>query len=74
MAGNIGLAEEGALTLFASGGKEDFDACLPAFKAIASTVHHVDAGEGAAYLKLVGDPYGHPLHYAYECSPRRRDK
>lgn len=53
VAGSIGLAEEGSLTLFASGGREVFDRCEPVLAAMAAKVHHVGAGDSAAYLKLV---------------------
>ena len=53
VAGSIGLATEGTLTLFASGETSDFQACRPAFEAMASTVRHVGQGDAAAYLKLV---------------------
>jgi len=53
VAGSIGLATEGTLTLFASGEEADFETCRPAFEAMASTVRHVGANEAAAYLKLV---------------------
>ncbi|HMR29825.1 MAG TPA: NAD(P)-dependent oxidoreductase [Geminicoccaceae bacterium] len=53
VAGSIGLATEGTLTLFASGEAADFEACRPVFEAMAATVRHVGAGDAAAYLKLV---------------------
>ena len=53
VAGSVGLAEEAGLTLFASGEPDVFERCRPAFAAMAAKVHHVGAGEAAAYLKLV---------------------
>ncbi len=53
VAGSIGLATEGTLTLFASGEASDVEVCRPAFEAMASTVRHVGQGDAAAYLKLV---------------------
>ena len=53
VAGSVGLAEEGGLTLFASGDPDAFDRCRPAFAAMAAKVHHVGEGDAAAYLKLV---------------------
>ena len=53
VAGSVGLAAEAGLTLFASGEPEVFERCRPAFAAMAAKVHHVGAGEVAAYLKLV---------------------
>jgi 2-hydroxy-3-oxopropionate reductase len=53
VAGSVGLAAEAGLTLFASGDPESFERCRPAFAAMAAKVHHVGAGEAAAYLKLV---------------------
>lgn len=53
VAGSIGLATEGTLTLFASGEAADVEVCRPAFEAMASTVRHVGQGDAAAYLKLV---------------------
>ncbi|WP_238365878.1 NAD(P)-dependent oxidoreductase [Mesobacterium pallidum] len=53
VAGSVGPATDGTLTLFASGPAEGFKACEPAFRAMASTVLHVGAASEAAYLKLV---------------------
>lgn len=53
VAGSVGPATEGSLALFASGSSADFERCLPAFQAMASSVHYVGQGEQAAYLKLV---------------------
>lgn len=53
VAGSIGLAQEAGLTLFASGARDDFEFCMPAFAAIAAKRHYVGAGDAAAYLKLV---------------------
>ena len=53
VAGSVGLATEGTLTLFASGERFHFETCRPVFEAMAGTVRHVGAGDAAAYLKLV---------------------
>jgi 3-hydroxyisobutyrate dehydrogenase-like beta-hydroxyacid dehydrogenase len=53
VAGSVGLAETGALTLFASGDAEHFERAGPVFAAMAERVLHVGEGESAAYLKLV---------------------
>lgn len=53
VAGSIGLAEEGQLTLFASGDAAAFETCAPVFRAMAANLHHVGHGASAAYLKLV---------------------
>jgi 3-hydroxyisobutyrate dehydrogenase-like beta-hydroxyacid dehydrogenase len=53
VAGSIGPATDGTLTLFASGDHSAFDRCLPAFQAMASKAIHVGEGDRAAYLKLV---------------------
>lgn len=53
VAGSVGLAESGGLTLFASGGQADFDRARPLFQAMAANVHYVGEAEAAAYLKLV---------------------
>ena len=44
VAGSVGLAESGGLTLFASGDADHFDRCRPAFAAMAAQVLHVGAG------------------------------
>jgi 3-hydroxyisobutyrate dehydrogenase-like beta-hydroxyacid dehydrogenase len=53
VAGSIGLAEAGKLTLFGSGATADFERARPIFLAMAERVLHVGEGEAAAYLKLV---------------------
>lgn len=53
VAGSVGLAETAGLTLFASGEAADFARARPAFAAMAAAMHHVGAGDSAAYLKLV---------------------
>ncbi len=53
VSGSVGLAEEGGLTLFASGPRAAFDRLEPAFAAMARLVRHVGDGEAAATLKLV---------------------
>lgn len=53
VAGSIGPATEGTLTLFASGAEDAFAQARPAFEAMSSRVLHVGSGEEAGYLKLV---------------------
>ena len=53
VAGSIGLAQTAGLTLFASGGAQDFAIARPVFEAMAANVLLVGEGEAAAYLKLV---------------------
>lgn len=53
VAGSIGLAIEGKLTLFASGKAADFEKCRPAFEAMSARALHVGPDSSAAYLKLV---------------------
>lgn len=53
VAGSIGLAEAGTLTLFTSGDEADFACAEPALHAMAQTVRHVGTASEAAYLKLV---------------------
>ena len=53
VAGSIGPATEGTLTLFASGEAAHFDTALGAFQAMSARALHVGAGDSAAYLKLV---------------------
>ena len=53
VAGSIGLAESGGLTLLASGPATHFQRLSPAFEAMAAQRLHVGEGEAAAYLKLV---------------------
>ncbi|MEZ5776923.1 MAG: NAD(P)-dependent oxidoreductase [Paracoccaceae bacterium] len=52
VAGSIGPATDGTLTLFASGDRAEFDRCLPVFQAMSSRALHVGTGNTAAYLKL----------------------
>jgi 2-hydroxy-3-oxopropionate reductase len=53
VSGSVGLAEEGGLTLFASGPAEAFHQLAPVFGAMARLVRHVGTGNEAATLKLV---------------------
>lgn len=53
VAGSIGPATDGTLTLFASGEVAHFERCLPALTAMSARALHVGAGDRAAYLKLV---------------------
>lgn len=53
VAGSVGLAEKGELSLFGSGDEHDFERMRDVFSAMAARVDHVGAGEAAAYLKLV---------------------
>lgn len=53
VAGSVGPATDGTLTLFASGPADAFEQALPAFQAMSARALHVGLGEEAAYLKLV---------------------
>ena len=53
VSGSVGLAEQGGLTLFASGPHATFDTLAPLFAHMARQVRHVGAAEAAATLKLV---------------------
>lgn len=53
VAGSVGPATDGTLTLFASGPSDAFAQALPAFRAMSSRALHVGRGAEAAYLKLV---------------------
>lgn len=53
VAGSVEPAEAGTLTIFASGEKEDYDACLDVFEVMGSKIYHVGDAEVAHYLKLV---------------------
>jgi len=53
VSGSVGLAEQGGLTLFASGPLPAFETLAPVFAVLARQVHHVGAGDAAATLKLV---------------------
>lgn len=53
VAGSVGLAEKGELSLFGSGEEHAFERMRDVFGAMAARVDHVGAGEAAAYLKLV---------------------
>jgi 3-hydroxyisobutyrate dehydrogenase-like beta-hydroxyacid dehydrogenase len=46
------VAAAALLTILASGPKEAYDACLPAFEAMGKFQFHVGEGEEARYLKL----------------------
>jgi 3-hydroxyisobutyrate dehydrogenase-like beta-hydroxyacid dehydrogenase len=52
VAGSIGLATEGQLTVFTSGRPEDADRAAPVLAAFAREVRHVGEAEAAHYLKL----------------------
>lgn len=52
VAGSIGLATEGQLTVFTSGRTEDAERAGPVLGAFAREVRHVGDGEAAHYLKL----------------------
>jgi len=52
VAGSIGLATEGQLTVFTSGRAEDAEQAAPVLNAFAREVRHVGEGEAAHYLKL----------------------
>lgn len=53
VAGSIGLAEKGELTVFASGDNSAFGRAEPALNVLGSRVLYVGEGAVAAYLKLV---------------------
>jgi 2-hydroxy-3-oxopropionate reductase len=53
VAGSVGLAEQGGLSLFASGTAADFDRARSVFLPMAARSHYVGEAEAAAYLKLV---------------------
>ncbi|MFC9361079.1 NAD(P)-dependent oxidoreductase [Rhodococcus sp. NPDC057014] len=53
VAGSIGLAEAGELTIFASGSPADFDRAEPVLAALGKRILYVGRDEVAAYLKLV---------------------
>jgi 3-hydroxyisobutyrate dehydrogenase-like beta-hydroxyacid dehydrogenase len=52
IAGSIGLATEGQLTVFTSGRVEDADRAARVLSSFAREVRHVGEGEAAHYLKL----------------------
>ncbi len=52
VAGSIGLATDGQLTVFTSGREEDAERARPVLSAFAREVRHVGEGEAAHYLKL----------------------
>ncbi len=52
VAGSTGLANEGQLTVFASGDAVDVERATPVLSAFAREVRHVGDGEAAHYLKL----------------------
>lgn len=52
VAGSIGLATDGQLTVFTSGRVEDAERAAPVLDAFAREVRHVGDGEAAHYLKL----------------------
>jgi 3-hydroxyisobutyrate dehydrogenase-like beta-hydroxyacid dehydrogenase len=53
VSGSTVLAEGGTLTIFASGPKDAYDACVEIFDVMGQKSFHVGAGEEARYLKLV---------------------
>lgn len=53
VSGSIKPAEEGALTIFASGPRQAYDACAEVFQAIGTHRYYVGEGDEAIYLKLV---------------------
>jgi 3-hydroxyisobutyrate dehydrogenase-like beta-hydroxyacid dehydrogenase len=53
VSGSIKPATEGTLTIFASGPKDAYEKCLPAFSALGKQVYYVGDAEQAIFLKLV---------------------
>lgn len=53
VSGSIKPATEGKLTIFASGPREAYERCVPAFSALGKKMYYVGEGEEANYLKLV---------------------
>ena len=53
VSGSIKPATEGKLTIFASGPREAYDLCMPAFGALGKKMYYVGEAEEANYLKLV---------------------
>jgi 3-hydroxyisobutyrate dehydrogenase-like beta-hydroxyacid dehydrogenase len=53
VSGSTVLAEGGTLTIFASGPKDAYDACVEIFDVMGQKSFHVGTGEEARYLKLV---------------------
>ena len=53
VSGSIKPATEGKLTIFASGPREAYERCVPAFNALGKKLYYVGEGEEANYLKLV---------------------
>jgi 3-hydroxyisobutyrate dehydrogenase-like beta-hydroxyacid dehydrogenase len=53
VSGSVKPAEEGALTIFASGPRQAFDACAEVFQALGTHQYYVGEDEEAIYLKLV---------------------
>ena len=52
VSGSVKPATDGALTLFASGPRQAYDACQAAFGALGQRSYYVGPGEEAIYLKL----------------------
>jgi 2-hydroxy-3-oxopropionate reductase len=53
VSGSVKPAVDGALTIFASGPRDAYDACQAAFGALGQRSYYVGPGEEAIYLKLV---------------------
>jgi len=53
VSGSTALAEAGTLTIFASGPKDAYDACVDIFDVMGQKSFHVGTAEEARYLKLV---------------------
>lgn len=53
VSGSVQPAEDGALTIFASGPRAAYDACQAPFAALGRRSYYVGAGDEAIYLKLV---------------------
>jgi 3-hydroxyisobutyrate dehydrogenase-like beta-hydroxyacid dehydrogenase len=52
VSGSVVFAVAGTLTILASGPKDAFDACMPAFEVMGGKIYHVGEDEQARYLKL----------------------
>lgn len=53
VSGTVSVAQAGKLTIFASGSRDTFDACLHLFQAISSRQTYVGTGEDARIVKLM---------------------
>jgi 3-hydroxyisobutyrate dehydrogenase len=53
VSGSVGQAEQGVLTVIASGPEDAYQRCLPVFKHFSTQRFHVGHGEEARYMKLL---------------------